>query len=87
MEELLFTFLKDHASDGGGTIEKIVAFFVCWTFVKKGMKEHLTKIEKGLDDLSGSIKDLASSLSQIERDHSRRLDDLEKNVSQLQAKP
>lgn len=83
MEEVLFTFLKDNATNGGGTIEKIVAFFVCWTFVKKGMKEHLTKIETGLDDLSKSIKTLADSLSQIERDHSRRLDELEKNVSEL----
>lgn len=86
MEELLLTFLKDQATHGGGTLEKIIAFVVCWTFVKRGMKDHLSKIESGLTEMSSNLKKLTESLTRIEQDHSKRLDDLESTVTKLSDK-
>ena len=86
MEELFLSFLKDQATHGGSTLEKIVAFVACWTFVKRGMKDHLNKIEAGLTEMSSNLKKLTESLTRIEQDHSKRLDVLETSVSQLTLK-
>lgn len=83
MEDLLFAWLAKQAAHGGGAVEKIVAFVVCWTFVKRGMRDHLKKIESGLDTLAEALKTFGNTLKTIEQDHSNRLDQLESGMNQL----
>lgn len=85
MEEMVLQLLKEQVSHGGAGLEKLIALMIFWTFVKRSMKDHLEKIEKGFQVMADSIKGLSESLKNIENNHSKRLDDIENRMSQLTA--
>ncbi len=85
MEEMVLQLLKEQVSHGGGGVEKLIALMLFWMFVKRSMKDHLEKIEKGFEIMATSIQGLSKSLSNIENHHSKRLDEIEKRMSELTA--
>jgi hypothetical protein len=85
VETIILEFLKTHAGDalGSGFTEKLTVFMIAWWFVKRGMKEHLGKIESGLTAVATNVGELKEAMTKIETAHSTRIGALETGFKQL----
>lgn len=79
--EFLTQFLGEAAR--ADLSQKIFVFAVAWSIVRKTIKTHLEKIEKGLGDVAKSVQELNAAMTRLESNHENRIVKLEKGFEDI----
>lgn len=76
--EFLMGFLGEAAKTDFG--QKVILFMLAWSVVKRTVRQHLEKIEKGLAEVATSVQDLNEAMTELKVtkvSHEARLQRLE----------
>lgn len=64
--------------------ENLVVLVIVWLAMRKKITAHFVSIQSSLASIAKGMEDLKTSLTKIEKNHSRRIQTLEQKVDKLQ---